>query len=166
MIPLKATLRGAALCAVPPDVRYRRGHEVHVASLVSEFAGVTRDSQGFFRRGTDYVSRQVRCGRWKRGTGSSKDGQPGVFCALLGESNGAGVVLASEDQEVAALIAEVAALDAQWTADHAADLAYEARTQELVAHAVALEAIPVVATGPECPECGERGGHELTCAFA
>ena len=153
---------------------------VEIPALHAEDGRVLRSAYSIWQRpGQERVSEMVSLGTWRPiaaevqesyggtlrriSTGEpytwSQAGEPGLACEIFG-----GVILAEEDANVAALLAEVRALDLAWAEAHREALAYENETQRLVAHAVAAAALPpqLMATETECLECGatyDEPGH-------
>ena len=186
---LFSTFRGLRLAVSLPDIRYAQYHTVYVAQ--SESAGdcvlvrtpEKRNSAGAITVGAGshwdprakrpgnsifdaFVDPSVKVGTWTRGKGFDAAGRPGIYCALFASdglgARGSAVFFADEDPEVAAIVAEVAALDAEWKASHVDALRREAVRTDAVARACALEGLPIRATETECLECGavySQPGH-------
>jgi hypothetical protein len=79
----------------------------------------------------------------------SKDGELGLVGQLIG-----GLVLASEDPEVAEIIRTANESDAEWVKASSDDLKSEDARTEAIACAAASEGLPAIPNETECLECG------------
>lgn len=171
MIRLKSTVRGIALCATEPDVRYRRYHQLFIAPEETQIGQAVRvyTPDRYSDRGVllcsasshweidgryadpsvSVVQRDAQGRSLLRRDYDESTARRCLHLSLLGET------IPGSDPEVARLLEELDALDQAWTQAQSQALAYEDETRRQVAHAVASEAISLPGgTALECLECG------------